>query len=119
VNTSVCFGKRNFYDGNGNYIQSACFVNQEKTWTQAEAYCQANGMDLINISSKDVLDELFFFAREVFGTATPFAVLFVNGRFNDQCLIIRSDSAGYFELDLSFCFESVFFFCGFEDKNQI
>jgi hypothetical protein len=115
LNTDVCNKKQNLYDANNsNYLLSACLVSKDLTYSRSEAFCQANGMDLFDISSEESKTVLFDFAAKTFGEGSG-AILHVKGRKSGECQQV-SNEYGPFEASYGSCYKEFYLLCGF--KNQ-
>jgi hypothetical protein len=75
-------------------------------------YCQANGMDLFDISPDESKSTLLGFAVSLFGEGS---LLYVKGRKAGECRYFSSED-DVFEALYGFCYQLFYFICGF--KNQ-
>jgi hypothetical protein len=114
LNTNVCYRTADLYDSNEKYLQSACAV---KKWLQhngAQMYCQANGMDLIDISADESKTALIDFATVLFDERGLY-YFYVKGRISGECQYI-SNFNGSFEETYGYCYGNwLYFFCGFKN----
>jgi hypothetical protein len=74
--------------------------------------CQANGMELFDISSEESKSTLLGFAAGSFGEGS---ILYVKGRKAGECQFIYNEDGSY-EAYYGFCYQLFYFICGF--KNQ-
>jgi hypothetical protein len=115
LNTNVCAKKQDIFDTNNVYLQSACLITEQLTYSRSEAYCQANGMDLIDISSEESKTALLEYATDIFGES-GFAFLQVKGRDFEMCQYIYNEN-GPFEALYGYCYDELYSFCGYQNSN--
>jgi hypothetical protein len=90
---------------------------QEQTYNRAEAYCQANGMDLFDISSEESKMTLFQYAAETFGEGSG-SILFVKGQDFENCQLI-DNADGPYETRYGSCYDAFYSFCGFQNPEPV
>jgi hypothetical protein len=105
---------KDLYDANGNYLQSACMIPQELTYSRSEMFCQANGMVLFEISSEESKIALLSYATEVFDGVEG-STLYVKGRFSGECWYF-DNAGGSFEAHYGYCYENFHSFCEFNNS---
>jgi hypothetical protein len=86
-----------------------------RVWLQhngAQMYCQANGMDLIDISADESKTALIDFANAKFDEEA-YTYFYVKGRISGECQYIGKDKGSY-EATFGNCYQKFYnFFCGF------
>jgi hypothetical protein len=103
LNTSICEEKRDLYDSNGTYLQSACItLNKLSSYSRSEAYCQANEMDLFDISSNESELALLEYANDLFD-GDDFYFFSVKGRDFENCQYIENWSRFEFKTGVYTC----------------
>jgi hypothetical protein len=90
-------------------------VAKGQTYHRAELNCQANGMDLFDVSSEEFETDLFDYAAEIFGEYTG-AFLNVKSQKDGECQYI-SNYYGPFHAYYGYCLEKFYSFCGFKNPN--
>jgi hypothetical protein len=115
LNTIICQEKQDLFDKNNNYLQSACLVTEERTYSRSEAYCRLNGMDLIDISSEESKTALLEYATDFFAGSVDVFFL-VKGRDFEQCQHIHS-ADGTFEALYGNCYDDSYSFCAHNKSN--
>jgi hypothetical protein len=119
LNTDVCFKKRDFFVTNNNYLQSACLIAQNLSYSQVEMICQANGMNLFDISSEDLKTALIEYATEIY-EYDSWMDMYVKGRDLKYCQHIRQRfNTSDFETFFGLCNEELISFCGYQSLNPV
>lgn len=113
MNTDICLEKRDLYDSNGVYLQTACVNDKIQTYSEAEATCQANGMDMFDISSAASQTALIDYGNAIFHQGSGY-YFHVKRQSPDDCKFLDNE-AGSFELQSTNCDRPMYSFCGFVD----
>jgi hypothetical protein len=80
-------------------------------------FCQANGMDLFDISSEESKTALFDYAAEIFGEGSG-SMIIVKGRDSGECQYI-DNTFGPYNAHYGDCLEDYYFFCGYQNVNPV
>lgn len=137
---SVCNMTRDILNGNGKTLKTACLITQQRTFNEAQRFCQANNMpSLYAVTNSIEQSGILSFASAIFNRYTEQNVLTING-FNEvtgnfwynrnpiispiySALIPRVcagmvGSATSFSLMAISCFRRCFVICEFDIRKQ-
>lgn len=112
-----CYGQRNIYDVNGNYLKTLCLYNQSATNEQAGVVCKSFGMKLANPDDgPEILGNLLTRANVEFSYFNG-AALWTGGQKNNLCSALSWKSSWNFERIWTDCNKFLWSYCEFGGIN--
>lgn len=115
LNIGICDEHKDLYDTNGKYLQSACLIIEQLLYSEAEAHCQANGMELFDVTSEEVRNALFNYAYVKFSRGAH-SVLHVKDTSVGSCSFM-SNASGPFIITSKQCTKKVYSYCQYKNPT--
>lgn len=81
----ICDEQMDFFDSNFTYMKTACSISLGFSYSDADAYCKANGMKLYSMNTADEYTELFKWLSTQFDHGSSsflwIDIKFINGQW--------------------------------------